>query len=76
MTIEVRGLVARRAVAAGSKSEREAIVIESAGARYVLRMAGAPAFGESPLDALVGRRIRARGDLAGTTLLVTSYEVE
>ena len=74
--MELRGLVARKPVAQGSKSEREAIVIETSGRDYVLRIQGAPAFSDTRLAALVGKRIRAQGDASGDTFLVRTWTVE
>jgi len=68
------GLVLRTAIAAGSKSEREAVVLRTADGDYVLRLAGGPAFADPQLDALVGKRIRADGEVSATTLIVRSFE--
>ena len=68
------GLVLRTAVAAGSKSEREAVVLRTADGDYVLRFAGGPAFADPRLDALVGRRIRADGDVSAGTLIVRTFD--
>ena len=74
--MELRGLVARKTVARGSKSEREAIVIETTTYAYVLRFQGGHAFADPRLAALVGKRIAAVGEISGDTFLVHTYEVE
>ncbi len=68
------GLVLRTAVAAGSKSEREAVVLRTADGDYVLRLPGGPAFADPRLDALVGKRIRADGDVSASTLIVRTWD--
>ena len=67
------GHVLRIAVAAGSKSEREAVVLRTASADYVLRLTGGPAFADPRLDALVGKRIRAEGELSAGTLILRTF---
>lgn len=68
------GLVAERVVAPGSKSERRAVVLETADGELVLRRRGANPFKDPELDALVGRRIRADGDVRGHTLIMDAWE--
>jgi hypothetical protein len=68
------GTVTRRLVAPGSKSEREAVVLDTGARTLVLRRRGGNAFADPELDALVGRRIRARGTEHGGTLLMDGWE--
>lgn len=74
--LNVRGQVVLEAVDRGSKSEREAVVLKTAaGASYVLRKQGGPAFGDSGLSHLVGRSISAQGvEAAGSTLIVHDWQ--
>jgi len=60
-------------MATGSKSERSAVLLRTDHGDYVLRIVGGNAFADERLDALVGTRIRAEGDLNGATLLMRSW---
>ena len=72
--IELTGSVLRKVVAEGSKSEHAAVVLQTDdGGEFRLRRIGANAFQDDQLEALVGRRIRAAGDLAGVTLLMREW---
>lgn len=68
------GLVLHTSVAAGSKSERAAVVLRTEGGDYVLRLLGGPAFADPRLDALVGKRIRAEGEVSAGTLIVRHWD--
>lgn len=73
--VEVRGTVGRSAFAAGSKSEREAIYLDTdAGERYLLRLAGGNAFHDPALEPFVGQRVVCHGSIIGYTLLADSIE--
>src|SRR5262245_47325462 len=52
-----RGRVFRATYAKGSKSEREAVFIEIAGERYLLRRKGGPALADPSLESLVGHEV-------------------
>lgn len=69
-----QGLVLRTPVAVGSKSEREAVVLRTPAGDYVLRLVGGSAFADPRLDALVGKRIRAEGDVSAGTLIVRTWD--
>jgi hypothetical protein len=73
--VQLRGLVVRRRFAAGSKSEHDAVMLDTGGASYVLRTRGGRAFGDPALDPLVGRRIWCEGRLAGYALVMERWEV-
>jgi len=68
------GTVARRLVAPGSKSEREAVVLESEEGDLILRREGGNPFRDPELERLVGRRIRAQGRRHGQTLVMSEWE--
>ena len=68
------GTVARRVVAPGSKSERQAIVLETSEGELVLRRQGANPFHDPELERLVGHRVRAEGKVHGHTLIMTAWE--
>ena len=59
----VEGTVARRHVGTGSKSERDAVVIDAGDVTYLLRSRDGNAFDDPALDPLVGHRSRAQGRL-------------
>ena len=69
------GTVIRKPVAVGSKSERAAVVLQTAeGGEYILRRSGGNAFSDPQLDALVGSSITADGQVvAGQTFIMKSW---
>jgi hypothetical protein len=71
---EYEGTVIRKRVAAGSKSDREAVVLRTADEDLVLRLRGGNAFADPRLDALVGKRIRGAGRKTGYTLILERWE--
>lgn len=68
------GLVVRKRVAMGSKSDHTAVVIETPDGDLVLRFEGGNAFRDPRLEQLVGRRIRGTGRRSGSTLILTDWE--
>ena len=74
--MKIEGTVVRKTVAAGSKSEREAIVLATGKREYVLRFIGGHAFADPRLAALVGKRIRAEGEVSGDTFLMRTCSGE
>lgn len=73
--VSVEGVVARSRVYAGSKSERDAVVLRTAAGReYILRRQGGPAFADPELDTLVGQRLCVGGLESGDTLIMRSWE--
>jgi hypothetical protein len=74
--IEATGRVERRLLAAGSKSEHQGeVLLGDDGTMWTLRRQGGPAFGDTVLAALAGRRIRARGRLRGALLILRAWDV-
>lgn len=71
----IRGRVTRGLYAQGSKSEREAIFLETDNGRYVLRRKTGPVFGDVELEQYVGREVICDGFLVGTTLLAERIQV-
>jgi len=72
--LKVTGRVTLEPVDQGSKSEREAVVLRTAGGRsYVLRRQGGPAFGDANLQKLVGLSITASGIEVGRTLVMRDW---
>ena len=67
------GLVVKKRRNIGSKSDRDAVTLETDQGEFVLRLLGGSAYGDPRLDALVGKRIRCDGRPAGKTLLLTGW---
>ena len=67
-----RGQVIRHMFAAGSKSQHQAVCLQTdAGHIYLLRIAGAPTFSQPEFEAFVGQTVCATGEvLHGNTLLL------
>ena len=65
----VTGTVTRGPFGTGSKSEREAVWLESGMGRFVLRRKDGPTFGDRALDKYVGKRVTCDGFIVGYTLL-------
>jgi hypothetical protein len=63
------GLVTRGPFATGSKSEREAIWLETDEGRFVLRRKDGPSFGDRSFDGFVGQRVSCDGFIIGYTML-------
>lgn len=71
MSESYEGRVVKKRVAAGSKRDHEAVVLETGADGLVLRRQGGNAFQD---DALVGRRIRGVGRRSGATLILSDWE--
>lgn len=72
---EFTGEVVKAAFGTGSKSEHEAVYLETETGRYVLRRQTGNPFYDPVLEQLVGETIRCKGFVTGYTLLITDYEV-
>jgi len=73
--MEFKGRVIKEAFAKGSKSEREAVMLDTGKTRYVLRRQGGNPFSDPALDKLVGKNISAVGIVSGYTLLMSEWKV-
>lgn len=71
----VTGHVTRGPFGTGSKSERDAVWIETADGRWVLRRKGGPAMGDGALDRYVGCTVRCDGVLLAHTLVAERIEI-
>ena len=69
------GAVVKGSFGAGSKSAREAVWVETASGRFVLRRKGGPTFGDGTLERYVGERVKCAGFIVGYTLLAESIEI-
>jgi hypothetical protein len=65
----LRGHVTLGSYGLGSKSEHEAVFIDTGEARYVLRRKGGAAFADANLKRFVGQTVECDGFLLGDTLL-------
>lgn len=76
--VDVTGAVRRARINVGSKSEREAIVIDinrGIGMHTVeLRMVNGTSFGDASFDHLVGQRVKIEGLQSGGTLFVRTLD--
>jgi hypothetical protein len=69
------GAVVRGTFGAGSKSEREAVWLETAERRYVLRRKGGPTFDDRALEKYVGKRVKCDGFIVDYTLLAERIDI-
>jgi len=74
MSVEREGTVERKQVAKGSKSEHEAVVLNTGDQHIVLRRLGGNPFSDPELERLVGKRIRAHGAQHGPALVMETWE--
>jgi len=73
--MHLHGRVVRRLHGRGSKSEHEALVLETDHGAFRLRRPEGNAFRDPALEELEGREINAEGTLEGTTFFLTSWEI-
>ncbi|MFY9610244.1 MAG: hypothetical protein WAU45_16725 [Blastocatellia bacterium] len=73
--MEFTGRVVKKLFGKGSKSEHDAVMIETRNGNYVLRRQGGNPFSDPELDLLIGKRIRGNGVLAGSTLIMSDWHV-
>jgi len=71
----LQGRVTRAPYARGSKSEREAIFIETMNQKYLLRRKTGPAFGDTSMMQYVGHQVKCDGFVVDTTLLAEKIEI-
>lgn len=71
----LRGQVTRGPYGKGSKSERDAVFVDTGARRYILRRKAGPAFADKQLDKYVGRMVICDGFLMGTTLLADTIDI-
>ena len=74
--VELSGRVIKQIIGKGTKSEHDAVLLETKDGNYVLRRRGGNPFRDPELDALVGQRIRANGVLTAYTFVMTDWAVE
>jgi hypothetical protein len=59
----------------GSKSEREAVWLDTEQGCYALRFKNAPSFGDTTLNGLVGHRVSCSGFIVDSVLLAERIEL-
>jgi hypothetical protein len=69
----ITGRVVKKPFAAGSKSEREAILLVTEEGEYVLRRQGGNPFYDRELEKLVGKKIEVDGKIIGYTLMMSNW---
>ena len=69
-----KGRVASKVVSRGSKSERQAVLLETESGEYLLRRRGGNPFRDDVLQELVGHEIAAEGRVRGKTLFLDGWE--
>ena len=72
---KLRGQVTRGVYGKGSKSEREAVFIDTADGRYLLRRKSGPAYADPDLERYIGHSVECDGFLLGTTLLAERIDL-
>jgi len=73
---EFVGRVTRRKFGAGSKSEHEAVYLNTDRGSFVLRRAGGNPFSDSVIESLVGKRIRCRGEAFDYFIVMTEWSID
>ncbi len=73
--MKLRGRVVRRLYGRGSKSEHEALYLETERGAFRLRRPEGNAFRDPVLEELEGREITAEGTLEGTTFLIDTWKL-
>jgi hypothetical protein len=72
---EFIGKVIKKPFGKGSKSEYEAVFLETEHNQYVLRRQGGNPFYDEEIQKLVGKTIRCNGVVADYTLLISDWAV-
>lgn len=73
---KVRGRVTQGRYGEGTKSERQAIFIDTADGRFILRTKTGPAYGDKNLERYVGHDVECDGFLVGASLLAERVEIQ
>jgi hypothetical protein len=73
--MEIEGRVIRKRINIGSKSEHDATVLVTEDGEFKLRRQGGHPFSDPDVQALHGKRIRAKGFVAAGQFIMETYEV-
>jgi len=71
--VQAFGRVVRKPFAVGSKSEREAIVLQTRSDEYVLRRHNGNPFRDPELEHLIGKAITCSGDVRGYVFIMKDW---
>ncbi|MBD0280445.1 MAG: hypothetical protein ICV81_21120 [Flavisolibacter sp.] len=74
--VELTGKVVMKKVNVGSKSEYEAVCLETDNASYVLRRAGGNPFQDQSLQKLKGKTITAKGVISDYLFFMTEFKIQ
>ena len=74
--MNLTGKIVKKPFAAGTKSARDAVMLETGTDAFVLRRRGANPFVDPTLNALIDKTIHASGQLHGYTFLMDSWQVD
>lgn len=72
---DLTGAVVRGSFGTGSKSEREAVWLETAKGRFVLRRKDGPTFDDGMLNKYVGKRVKCDGFIVGYMFLAERIKI-
>jgi hypothetical protein len=72
---EFVGNIVRSRFGQGTKSEHEAVILQTADVEYRLRRAEGTSFCDAELESLVGRRVRCQGIVHQGVLILHSWTV-
>lgn len=73
--ITLTGDVILRITSRGSKSEHEAPMLQIKGKHYILRRKGGNSFHDPEMINLVGKKIKAKGDLIDYVFIMEDWEI-
>jgi hypothetical protein len=73
---EFVGRVTRRKFGVGTKSEHEAVYLDTDRGSFLLRQVGGNPFRDPKIESLVGKRIRCRGEAFDYFIVMTGWSIE
>ena len=74
--MELHGVVKRKVIRRGTKSEHQALVLVTPEGEYKLRRTGGNTFWDETLAELEDQQLRCTGELDGNEIFMDSWEVE
>ena len=72
--VELTGSVVVKAFAEGSKSEHDAVCLQTTEGTFVLRRVGGNPFNDEVLRELVGKRITSHGKIKGPYFMMNGFK--
>jgi hypothetical protein len=72
--MELRGTVVKALYGKGTKSEHEAVLLDTGDGTYRLRRAGGNPFADPELDELVGREVVVTGTVHQGTVIISGWK--